>query len=265
MADDPYDHLAAEDPVLSGLVRRYGRPDPFVRSVVDDVASTNFAALVLHVVSQQVSTRVALTLFRRVEQAAGGPLDPRRVVGLGGNRLHELGLSRAKATAVVGLAELHLAGALDTAHLDALADDDAIAALTAARGVGPWTAQMFLIHQLRRPDVLPAGDLGIRHAVRTSWSLPELPPAGDVQIRGRQWAPYRTYAAALLWSSLRLAAGDDDTDRDCWDDAEGTLRVVLQRGGGEDTDDAVQPCREPTRSGPRLRRAPDVQPRTRRG
>lgn len=203
MADDPYDHLATVDPVLGGLVRRYGRPDPFVWSVVDGAAPTDFAALVLHVVSQQISTAVALTLFRRLERAAGGPLDPHRVVGLGADRLHGLGLSRAKAAAVVGLGELHSAGALDTAHLDGLSDDDAITALTAARGVGPWTAQMFLIHQLRRPDVLPAGDLGIRHAVRAGWSLPELPQVAEVDVRGRGWAPHRTYAAALLWASLR--------------------------------------------------------------
>lgn len=205
MADDPYDRLAAVDPVLDGLVHRYGRPDPFVWTLVDGLASTSFAALVLHVVSQQISTAVALTLFRRAEQAAGGPLDPQRVVGLGADRLHGLGLSRAKAATVVGLAERHLAGALDTAHLDGLPDDDAIAALTAARGVGPWTAQMFLIHQLRRPDVLPAGDLGIRHAVRAGWSLPEVPQVAEVAARGRAWAPFRTYAAALLRASLRPA------------------------------------------------------------
>lgn len=200
---DPYDHLAAVDPVLRDLVRRHGRPDPFVWPAVDDAPATNFSALVLHIVSQQISTAVALTLFHRVERAAGGPLDPQRVAGLGAARLHELGLSRAKSAAVVEVAERHLAGTLDTAHLNALADDAAVAALTAARGVGPWTAQMFLIHQLRRPDVLPAGDLGIRHAVRAAWSLPALPRAGEVQDRGRAWAPFRTYAAALLWASLR--------------------------------------------------------------
>ena len=203
---DPYDHLAAVDPVLRGIVGRHGRPDPFVWSAVDGVAPTSFAALLLHIVSQQISTTVALTLFHRVERAADGVLDPDHVVGLGTARLHELGLSRAKAATVVGVAEMQRAGTLDTTRLDALTDEDAVAALTAARGVGPWTAQMFLIHQLRRPDVLPAGDLGIRHAVRAGWALPTVPPVADVEARGRGWAPYRTYAAALLWASLRPGA-----------------------------------------------------------
>lgn len=204
--EDPYGRLAAVDPVLGGIVRRHGRPDPFVWSVVHGAASTPFAALVLHVTSQQISTEVALTLFHRMEEAAGGRLDPHRVAALGTGRLRALGLSRAKAVAVVGLAGMHLAGALDTTRLDALDDNAAVAALTAARGVGPWTAQMFLIHQLRRPDVLPAGDLGIRHAVQACWALSGLPRVAEVRERGLRWVPYRTYAAALLWASLRPTA-----------------------------------------------------------
>lgn len=203
-----YGRLADRDAVLADLVRRHGRPDPFVWSPAYDAARTTFASLVLHVVSQQISTVVAVQLFRRVEGAAGGTLDPEGVVGLGVERLRGLGLSRAKAAAVVGLAERHLDGTLDTDRLAGASDDDVMAALTAARGVGPWTAQMFLIHQLRRPDVLPAGDLGIRHAVAAGWQWPRpgLPSAAEVTQLGRGWRPYRTYAAALLWTSLRPAA-----------------------------------------------------------
>jgi len=205
-----YGHLADRDAVLADLVRRHGRPDPFVWSPAYDAARTNFASLVLHVISQQISTVVAVQLFRRVEGAAGGTLDPEGVVGLGAERLRGLGLSRAKAATVVGVGERHLAGTLDTDRLADVADDDVMAALTAARGVGPWTAQMFLIHQLRRPDVLPAGDLGIRHAVAAGWprqgQSSGLPSAAEVTQLGRRWRPYRTYAAALLWASLRAAA-----------------------------------------------------------
>jgi DNA-3-methyladenine glycosylase II len=205
-----YGHLAAQDAVLADLVRRHGRPDPFVWSPAYDAARTTFASLLLHVISQQISTVVAVQLFRRVEGAAGGTLDPEGVVGLGAERLRGLGLSRAKAAAVVGLAERHLAGTLDTDRLAGVSDDEVTAALTAARGVGPWTAEMFLIHQLRRPDVLPAGDLGIRHAVAAEWPWPGqssgLPSPAEVAQLGRGWRPYRTYAAALLWASLRPAA-----------------------------------------------------------
>ncbi|MDD7918771.1 hypothetical protein [Actinomycetospora callitridis] len=98
---------------------------------------------------------------------------------------------------------------MDTDRLDDIGDDDVTAALTAARGVGPWTAQMFLIHQLRRPDVLPAGDLGIRHAVAAGWpgqgQGSGLPSPAEVTQLGRAWRPYRTFAAAPLWASLRPA------------------------------------------------------------
>src|SRR3954451_11308555 len=126
-----------------------------------------------------------------------------RVDGLGPDRLRSLGLSRAKAAAIVGLARMHLDGTLDLDGLDDLDDAQVVHALTAARGVGLWTAQMFLIHQLRRSDVLPAGDLGIRQAVRAAWALPALPRIEEVRQRGERWSPYRTYAAALLWASLR--------------------------------------------------------------
>jgi DNA-3-methyladenine glycosylase II len=200
---EAYERLGARDAVLADLVRRHGRPDPFVWAPVDDAATTRFAGLILHIISQQISTAVAVQLFHRVEAGAGGALDPSGVAGLGADRLRELGLSRAKAVAVVGVAERHLAGTLDTDGLAGVSDDEALAALTAARGVGPWTAQMFLIHELRRPDVLPAGDLGIRHAVAANWPRSGLPSTAEVTQRGRGWRPYRTYAAALLWTSLR--------------------------------------------------------------
>jgi DNA-3-methyladenine glycosylase II len=119
--------------------------------------------------------------------------------------MRALGLSHAKAVAVAGLAQMHLAGVLDTDALDSLGDEQVMTALTSARGVGPWTAQMFLIHQLRRPDVLPAGDLGIRQAVGRAWALPAVPTVDDVRALGERWSPQRTCAAALLWASLRPA------------------------------------------------------------
>ncbi len=125
------------------------------------------------------------------------------MAGLGPDRLRELGLSHAKATAIDGLAQRHRAGTLDTDDLDGLSDEQVVAALTATNGIGLWTAQMFLIHQLRRPDVLPAGDLGIRQAVERAWTLPELPTISEVREIGERWSPQRTYAAALLWTSLR--------------------------------------------------------------
>jgi DNA-3-methyladenine glycosylase II len=201
-----YDALLVRDPVLSGIADEHGRPDPFVwpgRGVSGD---SNFAALVLHIVGQQISTAVALVLFARLEAAVGGTADPPSVARLGPDGLRALGLSHAKSVAIAGLAQMHQAGTLDTDHLDGLDDEQAMAALTAARGIGPWTAQMFLIHQLRRPDVLPAGDLGIRHAIERAWAFPALPTIDEVRSFGERWSPQRTYASALLWASLRAAA-----------------------------------------------------------
>jgi DNA-3-methyladenine glycosylase II len=200
---DPYDLLLARDPVLRGIADRYGRPDPYTWAGHEPTADSNFSALLLHVIGQQISTSVALVLFARLEEAAGGRPEPDAVAALGTERLHALGLSHAKAAAIAGLAEMHLTGTLDVDALDGLSDEQVMAALTAARGIGPWTAQMFLIHQLRRPDVLPAGDLGIRQAVQRAWALPGVPTIEEVRDLGVPWSPQRTFAAALLWTSLR--------------------------------------------------------------
>ena len=203
--DAMYDLLLDRDPVLSAIADVHGRPDPFAWPGQGATASSHFAALVMHVVGQQISVRVALVLFARLEEAVGGRVEPVGVARLGAVGIRALGLSQAKATAVAGLAQLHLTGVLDTDQLDDLPDDQVMTALTAARGIGPWTAQMFLIHQLRRPDVLPAGDIGVRHAVKQSWDLPEVPTIDEVREFGERWSPQRTCATALLWASLQPA------------------------------------------------------------
>jgi len=203
--DAMYDALVARDPVLRRIAEEHGRPDPFTWDGQGPTGNRSFAALLLHVIGQQISTAVALVLFARLETAVGGQVDPAGVAELGPDGVRALGVSGAKSAAIVGLAEMQLAGVLDTDQLGELDGEQAMAALTAARGVGPWTAQMFLIHQLRRPDVLPAGDLGIRQAVERAWALPSLPTIDQVHDRGIGWSPQRTCAAALLWASLRQA------------------------------------------------------------
>ena len=203
--DAMYDALLGRDAVLRAIADSHGRPDPFTWAGQAPAGGNHFAALLLHVVGQQISTTVARVLFDRLQAAVGGTVDPPSVARLGVDELRALGLSHAKSVAVAGLARMHLAGELDVEHLDGLDDDHAVAALTAARGVGPWTAQMFLIHELRRPDVLPAGDLGIRQAVERAWALPALPGIDEVRELSGRWSPQRTCAAALLWASLRPA------------------------------------------------------------
>ncbi|HEY0475772.1 MAG TPA: hypothetical protein VGD34_29080 [Kribbella sp.] len=197
----PYRELAAREPVLATLIEQYGEVDPFGWSDVR-MESSNFAAMVLHIVGQQISTKVAFVLFDRVAAAAGGKVTPEAILALGAERLREAGMSRAKASYLLDLAQRQADGVIDLENMTGLDDSEAITALTAVRGIGLWSAQMFLLAQLRRSDILPAGDMGIRRAVERAWELPALPSIKAVEAMGAAWAPYRTYAAALLWRSL---------------------------------------------------------------
>jgi len=202
-AGTAYARLLGRDPVLRRLSHAHGRPDPFSWDVGGRTGPSNFAALLLHIAGQQISTAVAFVLFDRMTAALGGIPDPAGVSSLGTQRLRSFGMSQAKAGYMVGLADSQLAGTIDVEHLEHLDDTQAVAALTSVRGIGVWSAEMFLIHQLHRPDVLPAGDLGIRRAVEQGWGLPGLPSITEVRERASGWTPDRSYAAALLWSSRR--------------------------------------------------------------
>ncbi len=210
-----YGALLRRDPVLQRISWHSGRPDPFAWDEGGRTGTSNFAALLLHIAGQQISTRAAFVLFDRITAAVGGLPSPEDIVALGPARLRSVGLSGAKAGYMTGLAEMQLAGCVDVDGLDDLDDRRAVAALTSVRGVGRWSAEMFLIHQLRRPDVLPAGDLGIRRGVEAAWDLPALPSVDLVAELARVWSPYRSYAAALLRASRRPApsnsSGDDLT------------------------------------------------------
>jgi DNA-3-methyladenine glycosylase II len=164
--------------------------------------------MVLHIVAQQISWLTALTIFDRIATAAGGRPTTATLARLGAEGLHACGLSRARADSLLDLAGRQDSGLIDVTRMRGLPDDKVIATLTSVHGVGVWTAQMFLIHQLHRPDVLPAGDLGIRRAVQIAWRLAAMPSVRQVQDRGAAWTPHRTYAAALLWRSLQPPRND---------------------------------------------------------
>ena len=195
----PFRELS-RDPVLRKLIRAVGEPDPFVWPDGGRTGGDNFAALVLHIVGQQISTAVAFTLFDRIRDALGELPSPAGILALGPDKLRGFGLSRAKASYLAALAE----SPLDIYHMDHLTDAEAVTALTAIRGLGPWTAEMFLVHQLHRTDVLPAGDVGIRRAIERAWRLDALPSVPATRQRAAAWSPNRTFAAALLWASLSV-------------------------------------------------------------
>lgn len=197
-----YAVLGAADPVLNRLIQKVGTPDPFAFPDDGRTSGNNFAGMVLHIVAQQISIKVALVLYDRLTAALDGPPTPVGVLRLDLDQLRALGMSHSKASYLHHLADAVMAGDLAINALDEVHDDDVIAALTRVKGIGPWSAEMFLIHQLRRPDILPAGDLGIRTAMQRAYSLAERPLTEDVRKRGNIWSPYRTLASTLLWRSL---------------------------------------------------------------
>jgi DNA-3-methyladenine glycosylase II len=209
-----YQALAAADPVLRQLIEQNGQPDPFDWAARDFPSATNFEAMALHIVGQQISVAAALTIYGRVAVAAGGIVTPKHLLALSEDDLRSCGLSRAKSGYLHDLARRQDEGIIDLEHMSDVTDDSALASLTAVRGVGLWSAQMFLLHQLKRADILPAADIGVRRAIQRAWRLEDAPTPDETRQRALPWSPYRSYAAALLWSSLaapQVAAVDDST------------------------------------------------------
>lgn len=163
-----------------------------------------FPALLKSIVSQQLHTKVAAVIHGRVLEVLGGEPTPRRLQSIADARLRGAGLSGAKLAAMRDLADKCASGVVPPRkHLEALSDEEVIARLIEVRGIGVWSAQMFLMFRLGRPDVLPVGDFGIRKAFgRLYRKNGRLPPENVVEKHGRAWAPYRTVASWYLWRSL---------------------------------------------------------------
>ena len=200
-------HLARVDDVLAALLDSGIDPDPF-HGDSPVPPERRFASMVLHIIGQQISVRVAEVIFGRLEAALGAPPSAEGVLKLGPEALRPLGMSRAKASYLVDLAQRESDGRLSLTEIHEYSDEEALAQLTAVRGIGLWSAQMFLLHQLQRPDIFPAGDVGLRKAVLRAWSLADIPSIKQVEQRAVAWSPYRSYAAALLWRSGGHVAGD---------------------------------------------------------
>ena len=194
-------HLQKADPVLGGLIRRIGR-------YAIEYLEPTYETLAKAIVYQQLSGKVAAVIFDRLAAATGdGRFTPEAALRLTPARLRALGLSKQKVAYLRDLAQRTLAGEVDFAALRRLPDRRVYQRLTAVKGIGPWTVQMFLIFALRRPDVLPSADLGIRAAVKKAYQLPELPTPAQVEELARPWHPYCTVASWYLWRSLESKAG----------------------------------------------------------
>ena len=195
-------HLKTADPVLAVLIDQVG-PPRIPRLDAD------FTTLARSIVFQQLSAKVARVIYDRVLAAAsrGGRLSPGKVLRLGAGGLRPLGLSRQKAAYLVDLAGHTQSRRLKFRELPHLTDEEVIARLTQVKGIGVWTAQMFLIFALGRPDVLPTGDLGIRSAMKRLYALDELPKPPQIERLAASWRPYCSIACWYLWRSLDGPAG----------------------------------------------------------
>jgi DNA-3-methyladenine glycosylase II len=194
--------LAATDPAMAALVERFGTVD-FVarfRRRVPAIASDPFVALLRSIVGQQLSTTSAEAIFGRFVALAGdGVLTPVVVLAASDADLRKVGLSGRKVEYVRDLAARVEDGRLDLRALQRLDDDEVVAAISAVRGLGRWSAELFLLFHLRRPDVFPAGDLVIRRGVHDLYRLELIPVEAEARERAGRWSPERSLAAMYLW------------------------------------------------------------------
>jgi DNA-3-methyladenine glycosylase II len=165
-----------------------------------------FSVLVYSIIGQQISGYAARAIAGRLtDRFAGQMPTPAEVLALDPADLKSVGLSRMKVEYIRSLAEHIISGDLQVDHLDKLSDDKVRAQITASRGLGRWSADMFLLINLERPDVLPIGDLGIRSAVQRLYRLDHLPTPKEVDAIGEKWRPNRSLASLYLWASTRQA------------------------------------------------------------
>jgi DNA-3-methyladenine glycosylase II len=196
------EQLCAADATLAGLITaagplpssRRGRPER------DD----HYGALLRSIVNQQLSVKAGKAIYGRLtERFNQRPPTPEELLADDPEELRlAVGLSRPKTSYMRSLAEHVLSGQLELARMDELSDEEVITELIAVKGIGEWTAHMFLMFHLERPDVLAPGDLGIRNAIQRAYSLQEIPDAETIERLAERWRPHRTLACRYLWRSL---------------------------------------------------------------
>lgn len=188
-------HLKRSDPVLARIIDRVG---PYAMEYRDPV----FHQLVRSITYQQLSGKAAGTIFGRLTAAASDPLTPESILKLRPTKMRTLGLSKQKIEYIRELARMTRDGHVNFERCLELEDAAVIEHLTRVKGIGVWTVQMFLMFALRRPNVLPTGDLGIRVAMKKAYGLEELPKPKEMERIAEPWHPYCTVASWYLWRSL---------------------------------------------------------------
>jgi DNA-3-methyladenine glycosylase II len=190
---------------MAALIERLGHLDVETRLRRRSEArpADAYGALLRTIVAQQLSTKAARTIYGRVLEIFGGRTPtPEELLEAGEEQLRAAGLSGRKVTYVRDLAAHVISGELELDRLDRLPDEEVVEEIVAVRGLGRWSAEMFLIFHLQRPDVLSGGDLGIRNAVRIEYGLDQMPTPERVLEIGEPWRPHRSLASLYLWESL---------------------------------------------------------------
>jgi DNA-3-methyladenine glycosylase II len=190
-------HLKKSDPVLRAIIERVG-------PCRMEFGLPEFCSLAEAIVYQQLNGKAAVTIFKRFAALAGEPLTPDGILKLSDEQLRSVGLSKQKSAYLKDLAAKTAAGLLDFGRLPELADEEVIRHLTQVKGIGVWTAHMFLMFSLRRPNVLPTGDYGVQMAIRKHYKKRKLPKPQDMEKIAKAWEPYRSVACWYMWRSLDI-------------------------------------------------------------
>jgi 3-methyladenine DNA glycosylase/8-oxoguanine DNA glycosylase len=195
-------YLERVDPILGGVIEQVG---PYKLKLRDE--GTHFAFVARAIIYQQLSGKAAATIHGRFQSLfASGHPEPATLRDASDDALRTAGLSRQKIGYLRDLADRCARGEIAIESVHTLSDDEVIAALTSVKGVGKWTAQMFLMFRLGRLDVLPDGDLGIQKAIKLAYRMRAMPSPERVRRVGARWAPYRSVASWYLWRSLDTEA-----------------------------------------------------------
>src|ERR1039457_6522130 len=188
-------HLKKSDPVMAEIIARIG---PFRMQF----GEPTFHALAESILYQQLNGKAAVTIFDRFTALAGDPLTPEGILKLTDAEMRGVGLSRQKTAYLRDLSEKSKAGLLEFERMPKMPEDEVIAHLTQVKGIGVWTAHMFLMITLQRPDILPVGDYGVQAAIKRHYKKRKWPKPGVMMKIAKPWAPYRSIACWYLWRSL---------------------------------------------------------------
>jgi DNA-3-methyladenine glycosylase II len=188
-------HLKKSDPILAAIIEQVG-------PCRMEFGTPTFHSLAEAILYQQLNGKAAVTIFKRFTDLAGDPLTPAGILELTDAQMRGVGLSKQKTAYLRDLSEKTKAGLLEFERLPELSEEDVIQHLTQVKGVGVWTAHMFLMFTLRRPDILPTGDYGVQAAIKKHYKKRKWPKPAVMEKIAKPWAPYRSIACWYLWESL---------------------------------------------------------------